>query len=334
MWQLGNERAEGDRDPIDWVGFALLVLWVSSLQVFLDRGNELDWWNSHMIVALGCTACIGFCYFIIWEYYHPTPIIRFHFFKRPTFVQGTVIGCTGSFLFFGPLVVLPLWLQNAMGYNATSAGLATAPIGIFSILLGPFCGWLTHKVGSYMVIAWAFIILAITFYTSTFFYTDSSLQQIQLNRLFQGLGLAFFLMPTIQLALSEVKKEEMSAASGLFNFMRMLAGMACGVSLLMTLWIRRGEFHHARLTELAIPARTPVHELLAQQPSWTTATEHWSTLDVLVNQQAATLALDDVFYLGAWMAAGLVPFILFLHFRRKSKASSASPSASMSIAVE
>ncbi len=126
--------------PIDTVGLALLVIWVGSLQIMLDKGKDLDWFNSTTIVVLTLVAVIALAFFIVWELTAEHPVVDLSLFKLRNFTGGTVALSIGYGLYFGNLVLLPLWLQTDIGYTATDAGLVMAPVGVFAILLSPVTG--------------------------------------------------------------------------------------------------------------------------------------------------------------------------------------------------
>ena len=106
----------------------------------VDKGKELDWFGSTQIVALAVVAAVGFAFFLAWELTEEHPIVDLRLFARRNFLTGTLALSVAYGLFFGNLVLLPLWLQQYMGYTATWAGLATAPVGILAIVLSPWVG--------------------------------------------------------------------------------------------------------------------------------------------------------------------------------------------------
>jgi DHA2 family multidrug resistance protein len=141
IWKLYHKRESTTRKlPIDGVGLALLVLWVGSLQIMLDKGKELDWFNSGTIVLLAVTAFVGLVFFLIWELTEKHPIVDLTLFKRRNFWTGVIAFSLAYGAFFGNLVILPLWLQTQMGYTATDAGWVLAPVGLFAVLLTPIVG--------------------------------------------------------------------------------------------------------------------------------------------------------------------------------------------------
>lgn len=115
--------------PIDITGLILLVIWVGALQIMLDKGQDLDWFNSPVIIALALIAAIGFCYFVIWELTQTNPVIDLRLFTVRNFTGGTIAISVGYGVFFGNLVLLPQWLQQDLAYPSVNAGLVMAPLG-------------------------------------------------------------------------------------------------------------------------------------------------------------------------------------------------------------
>src|SRR5690606_10034093 len=114
-WSIYKHR-EGKtvKLPIDKVGLGLLVIWVGSLQVMLDKGKELDWFNSGIVIALAVIAVVAFIYFVIWEIGEKHPVVDLSLFAGRNFSGGVVAISVGYGLFFGSLVILPLWLQTQL----------------------------------------------------------------------------------------------------------------------------------------------------------------------------------------------------------------------------
>jgi DHA2 family multidrug resistance protein len=140
-WSIYRKRDPGDAQvPIDYVGLGLLVLWVGALQIMIDKGKELDWFGSTQIVVLAVVAVVGFAFFLAWELTEEHPIVDLRLFARRNFLMGTLALSVAYGLFFGNVVLLPLWLQQYMGYTATWAGMALAPVGMLAIMLSPWVG--------------------------------------------------------------------------------------------------------------------------------------------------------------------------------------------------
>ena len=131
---------------IDKVGLVLLFVWVGALQVMLDQGKDLDWFSNKLIVTLAIVTVLGLAAWIIWELTEKHPIVDLTLFKSRSFSLGTLALCLGYAVFFGNVVLMPLWQQTQLGYTATWAGLVAAPSGVTAVLVAPFVGTLHRQV--------------------------------------------------------------------------------------------------------------------------------------------------------------------------------------------
>ncbi|MEG0003408.1 MFS transporter, partial [Comamonas sp.] len=196
---------------------------------------------------------------------------------------------------FGNVVLLPLWLQQWMGYTATSAGMALAPVGIFAILLTPLVG---KKVGQWdprKMATGAFIVFALVLWLRSHFTTETDFIHILIPTLLQGGAMAFFFIPLTTLTLAGLPPERIPAAAGLSNFVRITAG-AMGTSIATTLWDNRATMHHAHLTEGLIQGQgTFALTLQNLQAAGMSQAQALAQINQLINQQAFTRAADDIF---------------------------------------
>src|SRR3954471_62182 len=161
-WAIYRERETARRKlPVDAVGLGLLVVWVGALQVMLDKGKDLDWFHSGTIVALAVIAALGFALFLAWELTDKHPVVELRLFLRRNFAFGTLAISLGYGVFFGNVVLLPLWLQQYVGYTATLAGMVMAPVGILAIIGAPIVGRNLTRWDARIVATIAFIVFAL-----------------------------------------------------------------------------------------------------------------------------------------------------------------------------
>ncbi|MGE5170142.1 MAG: DHA2 family efflux MFS transporter permease subunit [Rudaea sp.] len=299
-WMLYRRReTPTQRLPIDGIGLALLVLWVGALQVMLDKGKDLDWFGSTLITGLGVAAFVGFALFLVWELTERHPVVDLALFARRNFWTSSVAMSLAYGTFFGNVVLLPLWLQQYMGYTATQAGMVLAPVGILAILLTPVVGRSVNKVDPRLFATGAFLVFALVLFMRSRFATDADLWTLMLPTLIQGAAMAIFFIPLVTLSLSGLPPERIPAASGLFNFARITAG-SFGTSITTTLWDHRATLHHARLVEHLTGADPASAQALAALEGRGFRPEQaLAFLDRLVDRQAFTLAADDLFYASA-----------------------------------
>jgi MFS transporter, DHA2 family, multidrug resistance protein len=299
------------RAPIDRIGVFLLVLWVGALQIMLDKGKDLDWFNSGQIVTLAVTAVVGFTLFLIWELTDEHPVVDLALFGRRNFLVSTVAMLLAYGLFFGNVVLLPLWLQQYMGYTATQAGLVLAPVGLFAIILTPFVARFTDRVDPRIYVTISFSIFTLVLYMRQHFNTDATIGTLLVPTVIQGIGMAFFFIPLLSLGLSGLPPERIPAAAGLYNFARITAG-SFGTSITTTLWDRRATLHHAQLVERITGADPASSQALATlQAGGLGQQQSYEVLTRLVDQQAFTLSADDIFYVSGLLFLALIVVIWF-----------------------
>ena len=310
-WAIYQKRESPTRKlPIDGVGLALLVVWVGALQIMLDKGKELDWFHSDQIVALAVTSLVSFVVFVIWELTEEHPVVDLRLFKARNFWTGTLAISVGYGLFFGNVVLLPLWLQQFMGYTATAAGWALAPVGLLAILFMPLVGRMVGKVDPRLMSSFSFVVFAIVLWMRSRFNTQADLETILIPTVIQGLGMAFFFIPLITLAFTGLAPDRIPAASGLSNFVRITAG-AMGTSICTTLWDDRAALHHAQLVEQVGNASGPAaSELFARLgAAGLSPTQVAAQVNRLVDQQAYMLAANDVFSVSAALFVLLIGLV-------------------------
>lgn len=309
---LRNKESKIVRNPIDWVGILLLSIGVGCLQIMLDKGKDLDWFESNVIITLTLVSAISLAYFGIWTYYQTYPVVDFSFFKNNNFAFGTIAVTVGYLFYFGSTVITPLWLQTQQNYTPFWAGVAVAPVGIAPFFLSTTVGKNLHRVDLRMLVALSFFIFSISFFYQANFTTDVSLEVIMLARFIQGFGVAIFFLPLVQLSLGNIPKDRYASASGLFNFIRILVGSGFGTSLAIELWTRLEIFHHARLTEaLTIfdPRTHKFYDLLENVSPKFTSEVVDRVLDMLIEQQAFMLSTNDLSWLAAWGFLAMIPLI-------------------------
>ncbi len=321
-WGIFHKRETVRRAlPIDSIGLALLVIWVGAMQIMLDIGKEHDWFESPWVVACALVAAIGFAAFLIWERGDDHPVVDLTLFKNRNFWAGSLATAVGYGLFFGNVVLLPLWLQQYMGYTATQAGEVMAPVGLLALVLSPWVGKNIGKSDPRRFATFAFLVFALVLWMRSNFNTQADLATIMVPTIVQGISMAFFFIPLVTITLSEIPPERIPAASGLSNFMRITAG-AVGTSIATTLWERRATLHHAQLTEGLTQGNAAFTQALqGLQAGGLTPQQALAQVERMVNQQAFMLAANDIFYVSAVLFLLLIPLVWLAHAPRASAGS-------------
>jgi len=281
VWWIYRDRETAThRSPIDTVGLLALIAWVAALQVMLDKGKDLDWFNSPVICALGVFALIGLAFFVIWELTEERPIVDIRLFAGRNFFGGTVAISVAYAIFFANLVILPQWIQEYLGYRAVDAGMVTAPLGIFAVILAPMMGMLMMKVETRILATIAFVGFAGVFFLRAQYTTDIDQFTLILPTLLQGIPTALFFVPLTAIILSD-----------------------------------RTILHHSQLTEQA-NSYNPIFTYSVAQAQSTLqvgASNALAFVENGLNAQAAMLGLNDIFWLSAIIFIVIIPLIWITH---------------------
>lgn len=248
-WHFLKSR-ESPTQPLklDRVGLLLLVIWVGSLQVMLDQGKDLDWFNSNTIVTLCIVCVVCLAAWIIWELTERAPIVDLTLFKSRSFTLGTLTLCLVYGVFFGNVVLMPLWLQSNLNYTATWAGIVTAPSGITALLVAPLVGRFISRYDARWFATVSFAVFALSYFMRAAYPPDASFWVLAAPALVQGIAMGIFFVALLTIALDRLPPERVPAASGLNNFLRITAS-GFATSLVTTYWDRRERLHQSRLVE-------------------------------------------------------------------------------------
>jgi DHA2 family multidrug resistance protein len=294
----------GKGEKVDYIGLALLCLGLGSLQIVLDKGQLDDWFNSDFILVLSFISAVSLVLFIFWELQQERPIVDLRIFRNSSFATGNAVMFFGFFAFFGSIVLLPLYLQNLLGYTAFQAGLVLGPSGALTFLILPVVGKATERVDARLLLAVGLIINAYAVYYMSGFSLQIDFAQSMIGRVIQGLGMPFFFVSLSYATMAYVANQEMNNASAIFNLLRNLGG-SFGVAFVTTLLARRAQFHQYRLVEHLTPFDPNLTIRLqdlktALDTQLGTLADHSREAGGMIYQllvrEATSLAFNDVFF--------------------------------------
>jgi DHA2 family multidrug resistance protein len=296
---LAGRETKTSRPPWSAVSFGFLALGVGALQMMLDRGKELDWFTSPEITVLAVAALVGLALLIIWEHRTPHPLLDLGLFRQRNFTIGVTLISLGMMLYIGTVVLLPLLLQTRYAYTATWAGLATAPIGVLPVLLGPVIGKYANKIDKRVIISFGFLVFAFCMHLRTGFTPNMDVWFVVWPQVLQGLALVCFFIPIIALTFSGLEPWRMARASGLVNCIRTLF-LAIGASVTTTLWERREAVHHVRLSGLLDPYNPLANQALDQMTAQGLSLDQAHLiLTRQITNQGYILAATEIYHLCA-----------------------------------
>ena len=309
---LEGRESRISHQPINTIGLILLALGVGALQLMLDQGRELDWFNSTEIVVLTIIAAVGLIALIIWELTDDNPVVDVSLFKSRNFTVGCVSTSLAFLVYSGTVVLIPLLLQQVYNYTATWAGLAAAPVGLLPILLAPIIGKFGNKIDMRILITVSFMVYALTFYwRAVTFEPEMTFMDVALPQFVQGLAVACFFMPLTTITLSGLPPEKMASASSLFNFLRTLAG-SIGTSLTTFIWYNREAVHHTQLTEVINPYNPISQQFFQTMGSFGLSEEQTASyIARQITAQGFIIGANEIFFVSAITFISLVVLIWF-----------------------
>jgi len=253
VWQTLHKReTERRRVPVDYVGFWLVVAGVGSLQIMLDKGKELDWLRSDVIVALAVVSVVALTTLVIWELGERTPVVNLRLFARRNFAVSVCVMAFAYAAMFAGIVLMPLFLQTQLDYTATWAGLVVAPVGILSLTLTPIIGPRLPRLNLRLVISTAMVIFAAASFWRAGFTTGANFARLAAPQLLQGAAISMYFAPLVLQYTADLPPQLYASASSLMNFTRMLAG-AVATSIVTTVWDQRAAVHQTTLVEHVVP---------------------------------------------------------------------------------
>ncbi|HVZ06642.1 DHA2 family efflux MFS transporter permease subunit [Rhodopila sp.] len=235
-WPLLRDRITAiARSRIDFVGLVLLMVFVSAFQIMLEKGHDLDWFSSPFINEMAIASAISVVLLVIWETTDDDPVLDLSVFLSRNWLISTVTLSLMFGLFFGNIVLTPLWLQQMMGYTATWAGFATAPMGILAVVTAPIVGRLLPKIDPRLIVTYGMCVLAVSFFMRMGFTTQADYGNTAWAMFVLGAGVPACLITLTALGVSDLPPEKVAGGSGLQNFLRVLS-MAIGTSLTQNYW--------------------------------------------------------------------------------------------------
>jgi DHA2 family multidrug resistance protein len=260
-WAIQREYKVAQSRSFDVVGFISMTTFLLSLLLALADGNSA-WntggWTSTFIISCFVVAFLSLVVFLITEFTVAHPILELNLLKSFNYSMANIVLFIFGFSVFGSTFLLPLYLQNSLGYTAYQAGAIYLPMGLIQGVVAPISGILADRTNPKIVALTGIVLLAWSWYLNGFLSLYSMHSQIMFPVYLRGFGMGLLFTPLSTIALSEIKREKMAQASGLFNVIRQVGG-SFGVAVIGTLLTERTLFHTAHNGQ-AMQQYSPVYE--------------------------------------------------------------------------
>ncbi|HKP11421.1 MAG TPA: DHA2 family efflux MFS transporter permease subunit [Blastocatellia bacterium] len=313
------------RSGIDYVGFGFMALWLATLQIMLDKGQDEDWFSSSFIVWLTVISVVSFAAFIVWELRVKDPIVNLRVLKNRNFAVGTALIAVVGLVLYGTTALLPLFLQNLLGYSALQSGLAVSPRGFGSMLAMILVARLIGLIDSRWLIGFGFGILGLSVIWLGGINLNIAPSTILWPIVISGLAMGFIFVPLSTTAVGTLRNEEMGNATGLYNLMRNIGG-SIGISAVTTMLARGAQTHQVPLTSHLTPydatfqqqLQAMTAKLAPQVGQVAAQAKAMAMMYGTVVKQAMLLAFVDEFRLLGLLCLLCIPTVLLLK-RAKSR---------------
>ena len=299
---------ETHRTRFDWRGFAFLAMGIGALQLFLDRGQQQDWFGSVEIQVEAALAFLGFyLYGVHWKY-GARPFVNLGLFADRNFLASNVFIFVLGVVLFATMALLPPYLQNLMDYPVVTTGILLAPRGVGTLIAMMLVGRLLARGADARLLAGIGMLLtAFSLYQMMHFNLDVPEHLIISTGVIQGLGLGLVFVPISTVAYSTLPMAARTEAAGIFSLTRNI-GSSVGISIVMTLLSRNTQVNHAELAAHV----TPFGDGMAQLPALYAGPHGLAALNAEITRQASAIAFLNDFWLMMVMTLAAIPLLLLL----------------------
>jgi MFS transporter, DHA2 family, multidrug resistance protein len=294
---------------LDWLGFATLGLGIGALQLFLDRGERLDWFASHEIQLEAALCVLGFYLFTVHTLTADDPFIDPTLFRDRNFVIGMILIFIVGAVLLATLALLTPYLETLMNYPVLTAGLVLAPRGIGTMIAMVIAGQILRYIDPRILIAAGLAITAFALYLMTGFTPDVSQGTLIRTGMIQGFGIGCVFVPLGTVAFGTLPPALRTEGTGLFNLMRNI-GASIGISLMSYLLVHNAATEQATLVEHVTPYRQVVRDF-AHRLGLASLSGR-DALAQIVTEQAQAVAFIDNFKLMMFVSFLTIPLVVLV----------------------
>jgi DHA2 family multidrug resistance protein len=315
-----DETKQQEHMRFDWFGFLSLAIGIGSLQLLLDRGEQVGWYDAAEIVTETVISAAGFYFFFAHSLTTDQPFVRFEMFKDRNFAAACLFMAVIGVVLFGVMALITPFMQNLLGYPIMTAGFLLGARGVGTLISMMMVGRLMKFVEARTLVFVGLAISAATLYEMINFTTDTSATTIVVLGVIQGSGLGLVFVPLSTVAFTTLPGHLRTSGTSMLTLVRNI-GSSVGISMVIANLTSTTTVMHARLTEHV----TPFNNALQQAGSMlSTATDQGrALLDLMVTQQATIISYDNTFKLLMVLTLVSLPLVLAIGKARAKSAGGA-----------
>jgi DHA2 family multidrug resistance protein len=312
--------AEKQRKNMDWAGIALLAVSVATLQYVLEEGAKNDWFDSRTITICTLVAATAGAAFVIRELSAPVPAVNLSLFRDPVFTSGTVVGAVMFAMLLSITFLLPVFMQELLGFTAVQAGVALMPRSLMMMVAMPIVGRIYNRVSPRLTVAFGVLLFTISAYKMSHYTLNTTPGDVVDVLLIQGVAFSCLFIPLTTVALASIPRHKLADATGLNSLLRQVGG-SLGLAVFASLIPRFSKQATTSLGTHLLPGRPEVTGRLATiaqalehrgYDAWSAKTAAGRALGGLVARQAMVLTFEKLFLLSGILFLFVLPILVFL----------------------
>lgn len=303
----------------DLFGFSLLALALGALQLMLDRGHSLGWFDSAEVVTEALVAGLAGYLFLAHMCTHPQPFIEPGLFVDRNFAAGLLLIFIIGVMLLATMALLPPFMQHLMGYPVIDVGLLLAPRGVGTMFSMMVAGRLAGRLDGRLLILTGLLLTSASLWQMTFFTIEVGPGAIVASGVLQGLGLGLIFAPLSNISFATLAPRYRNEGTAMYSLVRSI-GSSIGISLVITYLAQQTQVNHAMLSGHIDPLRLPVQQAVQLGAVQLGTPAGLMAIDGEVTRQAATLAYLQDFRLMMWITLCAIPLILLLRPIRRPAA--------------
>lgn len=313
VWLLVTEEPHRANRPMDWLGFATLIVVVGMLQFILNRGERLDWFESTEIIVATAATAASLYIFVVHSALARHPFLEPAMFRDRNFVIGLSLTFVWGFVLHGNIVLASLMLQELRGFPVVTLGMVMSPRGL-GVMAGMVIGnFLLKRLDPRAILCLGFGMIALSSWVMSGWTDQVEGFDVLWTGFLQGTGTGVGFIPLFAMMFATLDARHRTEGIMVFNLV-LFTGISCGIAVAVSVLTRSTNINHATLVE-----HISRYNDLLNQPrtagAWDTATRGGlATIEAEVTRQATMIGYLNNFTFIACLAATAIPFVFL--FRR------------------